>query len=360
MPSPIYYDELTINNENAERIKESIAYYTQKYEKALAKVTMLRRCATLAEKMDNFIRQEELSFSPSEKALIADDYYLTTVFRVGHLARLKELISDLDTRINGHLDAIAISKEQLEACKDQGSTIKLVDVRAKLKPFDFIKEKSIKLCQQEDIYGVKVFMLTFTTYGTLCAVDSRIQEEYSWLESPHDSPNLMLSPAKVEIHLLTGRLFIKPMQSRVDTQKLRFNSDFITGGVHPHCLHGHEPCLGSYAGPFREAVEQQDWGLVASLIKMYLSSVNWQDSAGQSFVSGYFNILKRIIRIYGECVMPEEGDGTYKFRELDTPGDYEVTFSDARSYDMFSDETTLTSIQYLYLPSKNTIERVNK
>lgn len=359
MPPPDYCDELTIRNENAEKIKESIAYYTEKYERTLEKVALTRKLAALAEKIDNLISDEALSFSPSEKAKIADDYTLT-IFQVGHLARMKDRIGALDIAINTQLDAIAISKEQLAACEDQGITIKLADVRAKLKPFDFIKEKSIKLCVQEDIYGAKVAMLTFSTYGMLCAADSKIQDEYSWLESPHDSPNLMLSPAKVEIHLLTGRLFIKPQQSRVDTQKLRFNSEFITNGVHPHCLHGHEPCLGSYAGPFREAVEQQDWGLVASLIKMYLSSINWKDSAGQSFVSGYFNILKRITMNYEACLMPSEGDGTYKFRELDTPGDYEVTFFDVPSYEMSPDKTTPTSIQYLYLPSKNAIERVNK
>jgi hypothetical protein len=50
---------------------------------------------------------------------------------------------------------------------------------------------------------------------------------------------------------------------------------------HPHILDNNRPCLGDYTTPVAEAISEQDWPTLASLMEMFLSNATVDDAAGR-------------------------------------------------------------------------------
>jgi len=62
-----------------------------------------------------------------------------------------------------------------------------------------------------------------------------------------------------------------------------------TRNVHPHILEQHNPCFGDFSGPYAEAVAEQRWGDVASLIRLFLTNIDAADSAGKHWTQFFRN-----------------------------------------------------------------------
>jgi predicted DNA-binding protein len=63
--------------------------------------------------------------------------------------------------------------------------------------------------------------------------------------------------------------------------------------VHPHVLSFNQPCLGDFAGPIAEAISEQDWNSVGTLLQLFLTRIDNRDSAGRNWIVYFSNTFRR-------------------------------------------------------------------
>jgi hypothetical protein len=296
---------------------------------------MLNRYLPYAKKIQDLDMEVEEAFNETDKAILSNVHWqlLPQTWRV---KATEDAITTAKQNVAASLTDIAKAKEALDGLRVTGKKVKKSTVVTSLTRVPFVKEKTVKLYEKETETGTHQYV-TFNTNSVTCTIDSkRLVNSVRWLQTPHnDKPSIVIPGVKVDIRLTDGRLFIKPVTNRNVIGKLRFITSYNSNAAHPHCLAEHIPCLGDFNGPFREAVDDLDWKLMASIIKMFLSKAVYEDSAGSYFTAGYNYILARVLGISERSTLimqdssfriPNDNRvGYVKFEEQETPGDYFIT-----------------------------------
>ena len=351
MAAKNYVNEVTLENEAHRELVNEINTLETRIAARNESIELMARFKESAQNFDATARAERAKFS-------VDNIYtlegLDYSFRLN--TNITELVDEYITNYTGRRDNmlknLAEKKERLSETQNNSAVVKLSEIQEKLSRISFLKPRSVKLYTTERAYtGSQEPWLAFNTAPVLCTIDREIQIRYDWLSTPHTYPSIKLGGTKVSVNLRTGRLTIVPALTKNLIEKQRFVTSYNNAAAHPHCLTDHEPCMGDFAGPFREAISDRDWVYAASIVGLFLSGAAWEDSAGYYFHAAYGNILARIEGKTSKC-LGIEPDGFYyvddvrkrvSFEELAVPGDYIVR---------------IDGQEYKYLPSSNYMEQV--
>lgn len=102
---------------------------------------------------------------------------------------------------------------------------------------------------------------------------------YPWLRGlgAGNIPTIPLQDIQARIELTNGSIALQPLRNQHDQALYSWDG---TRTVHPHILSNHEPCLGDFAGPVREAIHERDWVSVHTFLRLFLERAIIEDSAG--------------------------------------------------------------------------------
>jgi hypothetical protein len=172
---------------------------------------------------------------------------------------------------------IAIIKERIAAIENeqQSITVELTDVKKKLKTFSSIPPRSIKMEQNTDKP-----IIQFNFNGIISKVDISLNNT-PYIKSDFSDIYIPIPPVIVSIRPTNGEITMTGKRSGY-TKYSVFTWDEVRA-VHPHVL-GFKPCLGDFAGPVREAVNDLDWSTVATLLKLFLERIVSNDAAGENWI----------------------------------------------------------------------------
>lgn len=215
--------------------------------------------------------------SKSGREDTAAAYYLIQL-RESVRARYNQLLADherLERRVRDYQLRIAQNKEQLLRYSegyDPIITLTKEDVAAKFKHVSNIDPDSIALG-------------TYAEAPCLRFVVSGI-----FLRPNFNSCRAFIPAEKIEIALDPIEVLVMLREKAVRFFPLERSGAlycYSSPAPHPHVLNEYgEPCLGDYGGAVIEAIDGNDWETLASLVYMFLSNCDAEDSAGRHWCKG--------------------------------------------------------------------------
>lgn len=177
------------------------------------------------------------------------------------LAKLREKIVDLDP------DPTIYIKDQIDE--------QLMQVEGVVPGSVFITKQEHALVNQETL------MLHWKMESGMSMVNGLDGNRFpQWFHV--DEIEVPFGNCEVRINLNTKQCQIVPLSSE--------EAYYTWQGcrnVHPHILESNKPCFGDFSGPYTEALAEQRWVDVASIIRLFLTNIDSHDSAGKHW-SQYF------------------------------------------------------------------------
>ena len=192
---------------------------------------------------------------------------------------IRDNIGQYNSLLNSAYTQIAALKERLENVDTSSRTVSQADVRKALSVFKGIKSPNSILLKEKEGQPYLRFVLN----PVISRLDSSTQ--YELIHSEVGDLHIPISPVIVKINLITGDTAITPYTGWSSHAVYKFDGGY---SPHPHVL-GTYPCLGDFAAPFREAVENQEWLETALFIKLFLERIITGDVAGKNWIQ-YFGV----------------------------------------------------------------------
>lgn len=281
---------ITWQNERANSLREDIRdeeHRIRSFEFIISEAVAYNKAAQ--EELQIWLDLLNCYNSNSEKY---QDYNVDTRYLVHSvLNNKKELreteISNNDARITSSTNSINDSKAHIALLRErlavQESTneqnvLLLSELKEQLKPFACINPHSIKIKEN----GGAPF-IQFTMKNILSKVDISNLNGHPYIESDFADIYIPIPPVVCTVYPIDGSINMKAARG---TKKYSAYCWDGQNTVHPHVL-VNKPCLGDFNGPVREAVDEKDWSLVVTLLKLFLERIISDDSAGEYWPS-YF------------------------------------------------------------------------
>lgn len=176
-------------------------------------------------------------------------------------------------------------------------------------------------------YNIPFIRWVFT--GILMRPD---KNHYAWLRGlgAGNTPSFPLQDVQVEIHLTDGAVKLSPLRGQRGQAPFTWDNQ---NRVHPHILSNDEPCLGDFAGPFREALHELDWVSVYTYLRLFLERAINSDAAGAKWVQPFTTALPMLNLIYHADVAYPVGQPDHGCCIVETtPGCYELQIRDSHSF----------------------------
>lgn len=166
--------------------------------------------------------------------------------------------------------------------------------------------------------------------------------------SPHDNrPTFPLQNVNCRFYLDTGEIQVAALRGESNLNPFEFSG----WQPHPHVLGVGSPCLGDFAGPIREAVEDQDWQTLIALTRQFLSRAVLGDTAGRNFIPAFIRHIVGLRRSHSVSTTPDDtpyvaGYGRVYIREREVPGTF-VTYIETANAQwetiLYPEKTSATS-----------------
>lgn len=158
------------------------------------------------------------------------------------------------------------------------------------------------------------------------------ENPYPWLRGlgAGNTPSFPLQDVQVNIRLTDGTVRLAPMRGQ--RSKAPFSWD-NQNRVHPHILGNDEPCLGDFAGPFREAISELDWVSAYTYLRLFLERAITSDSAGAKWSYPFQRTLTQFGVSYysvGAYYPDESANGVFIVET--TPGCFELQVRDSLQF----------------------------
>ncbi|NVZ07972.1 hypothetical protein HW932_01695 [Allochromatium humboldtianum] len=176
-------------------------------------------------------------------------------------------------------------------------------------------------------YGVPFVRWVFT--GLLMRPD---RNPYAWLRGlgAGSIPSFPLQDVQVSLRLTDGTVHLAPVRGQRDQAPFSWDNQ---NRVHPHILGNDEPCLGDFAGPFREALHELEWVSVYTYLRLFLERAIVDDTAGAKWIRPFESTLSARNLAY-------TADSAYSFDEPShgyfivetTPGCFELHVRDSLNF----------------------------
>lgn len=157
------------------------------------------------------------------------------------------------------------------------------------------------------------------------------ENPYAWLRGlgAENIPSIPLQDVQVTVSLVDGTVRLAPVRGQRDQAPFTWDHQ---NRVHPHILSHDEPCLGDFAGPFREALDEFDWVSVYTYLRLFLERAINRDAAGAKWVQPFITTLSmHNLACHADIAYPL-GQPTHGCWIVETtPGCYELRVKDSHS-----------------------------
>ena len=179
----------------------------------------------------------------------------------------KDRITLLHRDLELNYEAINRSQEVLERLGDGVTVFTKQSVKEQLADLPSINDKTICV-GENDNYGPFV---RWSFEGLMMRPDENNMQNINF----GDDVAIPLEPLTVTCFLNDNNCTIVPKRGG---KRFRGYGDNMV--AHPHILDGNRPCLGDFAGPFTEAMDDKDFATVAVILESFLSQAAVNDAAG--------------------------------------------------------------------------------
>lgn len=259
-------------------------------------------CDYLVQLGRTLIERENLGGSHAESDLNRLEYGYTT----SNLLDARNELERVRRDIPGYQQRLAVAKETLSKYpEDYNGSLKLNkdDVQRAFQHVSGIRPGSIALYKENALTYLRwVFTDIWAT--------SAERDTYKWIN--YGKPfEIAIPDTEVSICLPARTCYMRFAGKPVST-------GFRFGGhdkPHPHIMSGDGPCLGDFGGPYTEALHEQDFETVATILRMFLETFDIDDSAGKHAVCGVKLVHTDKPLHIGQNYEPNIQDLPLKFRD---------------------------------------------
>lgn len=208
------------------------------------------------------------------------------------LAFLREDKAALLAKQTFYADNLVGYRREYKTLSGRQKTLKVSTIKEILSAFPTIPKRYIKII--EDSQGRPCLRWRFKGL-----VMSPNYNPY-WRINDGKKAYVPLQEIVVLVNLQTNKVTIAPVRGQRDECPYGFSGR----RVHPHILQHDVPCFGDFAAPLAEALDDGDVEIIATVIQLFLQSVEPDDTAGKYWP----NWLNTTIKIYQT---DKEHDQTY-------------------------------------------------
>ena len=158
------------------------------------------------------------------------------------------------------------------------------------------------------------------------------ENPHAWLRGlgAENIPSIPLQDVQVTVSLVDGTVRLAPVRGQRDQAPFSWDNQ---NRVHPHILSNDDPCLGDFAGPFREALDEFDWVSVYTYLRLFLERAINSDAAGAKWIQPFITTLSMHNIAYHADIASPLGQPTHGCWIVETtPGCYELRVKDSHSF----------------------------
>ena len=260
-----------------------------------------------------------------------------------------QLLRTLDSMQQGTLDALTAEQSQLAATTQQ-----ITRTREQLRRYPSSYDGRKKATKKDIATALKGlpnlkpgsiatgYTATQEPFARWIFTGILMQPNYnpfSWLRGlgPGNTPSIPLPDIEAHLNCATGRVSLRPLRGQRDSAPFFWSP---TSTIHPHVLNDDYPCMGDFAGPFREAVDEMDWVSAYTFLRLFLSRAIDDDSAGRHW-RDLFTATIHAQQGWADSCAAMAGDSHYLFIVEQSPGNFELQSRDGN--DLLLSKTLTTT-----------------